>query len=211
VSSPYTGNAGHIVTPSPVTITVPSDGDDATAASVNTPGPFEGVADYLAWFLANAAILGNANAFASSQSSPLISLANAGSGFALQVGAGNQKMSASNPVSTTGFSNVLTPKNVPKAWVHLTTDGVGGVVVDDGFNISSAAISGVSIILTFATPMGNTHYCLVPGIDSSTPFFPWYPARNVGSVQISAKNTSSGTFDLSANAVGFQVAVFGAQ
>ena len=56
-----------------------------------------------------------------------------------------------NPASTTAELNHLSAKNIPKAWATLTTDGAGGCTVVEGFNITSAAISGANILVTFAT------------------------------------------------------------
>ncbi len=54
--SSYNGVAANIVTPVPVTLSLPIDGDPSNAASVSTPGPLETIADYLAYLQAAPAI-----------------------------------------------------------------------------------------------------------------------------------------------------------
>jgi hypothetical protein len=67
MSSAYTGNPAHITVPATVQITIPSDGDAGTAASVNSPGPFEYTADYLAYVYANFGRLAAANTWSALQ------------------------------------------------------------------------------------------------------------------------------------------------
>jgi len=61
--STYNGVASNINPATAVSVTIPSDGDAANVASVNSPGPFDFTADYLEWVRTNAARLGSANAF----------------------------------------------------------------------------------------------------------------------------------------------------
>lgn len=46
MSSTYKGNSNNVIPGVPLSITVPSDGDVCSAASVNSPGPFEPSADF---------------------------------------------------------------------------------------------------------------------------------------------------------------------
>lgn len=93
-----------------------------------------------------------------------------GTGFAVGVGAGHMKFYGTNPSASTGFSNVLTPTNVPKAWGTVTVSGgaiTGGT--SDGFNCTfSFGTSGGganAIVVTFGTAMANTKYAVVVGTD----------------------------------------------
>jgi len=67
----------------------------------------------------------------------------------------------SNPANSTAPSvNELRAKNIPKSWGTVTTNGGGGVSVDDGFNCT-ATINGTAIRITFPTPMTNANYAPV--------------------------------------------------
>jgi hypothetical protein len=81
-------------------------------------------------------------------------------GFALEVNAGHAKFSGSNPASSTGFSNTLTPKNIVKAWCNASTKP--SVTIHDGFNVASVAVVATYWIrVTFAQAMANTNYAVV--------------------------------------------------
>lgn len=75
-------------------------------------------------------------------------------------------LKTSNPASTTGHTNTITPANITKAWAVLTTDGAGSgtpgtgtVTVAAGFNIASATINGSGhIVLTFASAFASANY-----------------------------------------------------
>lgn len=47
---------------------------------------------------------------------------------------------------------------VVQAWAHLTTDGAGGVVTNDGVNVASAAIVGNHVRLTLTDAMSTAYY-----------------------------------------------------
>jgi hypothetical protein len=67
-----------------------------------------------------------------------------------------------NPNSNVAISNTITAKNTPKAWAILTTTGGGStaVTVTDGFNVSSASVSGATITMTLATAMASTNFAV---------------------------------------------------
>jgi hypothetical protein len=71
----------------------------------------------------------------------------AGTGNALRVHTGNAWFSASNPASNVGFTNVLTPLNVPKAWALIICTPTTPTV-QAGFNIDSVSYSGGNVALT---------------------------------------------------------------
>lgn len=80
----------------------------------------------------------------------------------------NIALTGANPASTTGYTDTLTPTNIVKAWVRVTTDGAGGVTVNDGFNIASASIVTGDIKVTFATAMASTNYAAVATAQSNS-------------------------------------------
>jgi hypothetical protein len=75
------------------------------------------------------------------------------------VAVGNVGMTGSNPASTTGFSNRVTPANVPKAWANIA-DGASPSV-SAGFNIASVSCSSKHITVTFATGIASGNYAVV--------------------------------------------------
>lgn len=104
------------------------------------------------------------------------------SGYAVEVGTGNAHFTASNPSSSTGFSNTLTPKNLVKAWARVSADGAGNATVVDGFNVSGCSISTVTLTCTFATAMSDANYApLVTLLDASS----------IGGLSAFAKSTST--------------------
>lgn len=67
-----------------------------------------------------------------------------------------------NPAATVGQLNRLAAKNTPKAWGIFQTDGVGGITLLNGFNISGVALSGGAAQITFASAMANANYVIMP-------------------------------------------------
>lgn len=85
-----------------------------------------------------------------------------GGGNALQVGTGNARWTGANPATNTAFTNTVTPKNIVKAWCLCHTDGAGGMVIDDGFNISGIVIdSGGRFTITFAQAFSSGNFSIV--------------------------------------------------
>ncbi len=80
----------------------------------------------------------------------------------LQTFAARLSLTDANPAATVGFTNTLLAKNLIKAWAHITTDGIGGITLVDGFNVASVQLPGASVLqVTFANPMANTNYAAV--------------------------------------------------
>ena len=79
-------------------------------------------------------------------------------------------LGAGNPVANFAYlgKNLLTSKNVKKAWGKLTTDGAAGVVIDNGFGLASVAIAGGQITVTLRNAMVDTHYCPTLGMAGAT-------------------------------------------
>ena len=52
---------------------------------------------------------------------------------------GTKAILSSNPAVGTAFGNELHAKNIPKAWVTYSDDGIGGLSIIDGYNIATVA------------------------------------------------------------------------
>lgn len=96
----------------------------------------------------------------SNSTAPAASFDNPSGGVSLQVGSGHVKFVGGSPISSTGFTNTLTPANVVKAWGYFTVNA-GAITLQDGFNIASVAItSAVSVTVTLATAMANALFAV---------------------------------------------------
>lgn len=84
--------------------------------------------------------------------------------WALVASSGHVRLNGGNPAVTTGFSNTLTPMNVPKAWARITTDGATGITLAGGFNVSSVSIDGSGdVLVNFTTAFSSSTYVCLPG------------------------------------------------
>lgn len=130
--------------------------------------------------------------------------------------AGNSAMSGSNPASTAGFSNTLTPLNLPKAFATFTGTGTSATqTVSGGFNIASIVLAnsgGVGhFTVTFATAMGSANYVITygtngPGALCST------VSKATGSFVFQVNDSTSGTgLSVAFNIFVVDFTVFGAQ
>ena len=122
---------------------------------------------------------------------------------------------ATNPAATTGFTNRLTPKNIPKAFISMSTNGSGGFTVADAFNITtgSIAVSILGTTIPFASAMANTNYTVVGNAHSGQPLAFFVQTKNTNSVVIyvmtfAAPGTPLGS---SNHSYGFEFAVYGEQ
>lgn len=70
-----------------------------------------------------------------------------------------------SPASTTAIKDAVTPRNIIKASATITTDGVGGVTMSDGFNVTGVAISGNYVELTLAQDFASALYQAAYGFD----------------------------------------------
>jgi hypothetical protein len=87
-----------------------------------------------------------------------------GGAAALHVGAGHAIFTGTQPAvaADPGQDNLLCATNLPKAWAMLSTNGSGGVTVNDGFNIASAAVvSTTHVLVTFARAFANPSYAVM--------------------------------------------------
>jgi hypothetical protein len=121
------------------------------------------------------------------------------------------------PTATTARLKKLDAVNVPKAWGHVTTDGVGGVTLDDGYNITSVAVGVGGVTITFAQAFANTNFALVVTGAESTLLHLYMEVdggatRTTTTCLVAAILTSTlANFDLSANIGRFSFVVFGRQ
>lgn len=113
--------------------------------------------------------------------------------------------SATNPASTTGFTNRVTPKNVAKCWGLIRTNGVGGVSVLDGFNIASVSLGVTALTVTFATAMSSNLYS-VPCSAHASQALAYVPSvKAVGSVQIQVMTLAAPGVPLNPNTTAFDL------
>lgn len=126
-----------------------------------------------------------------SDSGPGVKALSTGSGYALEVGTGNAHFGASNPSSSTGFSNTMTPANVPKSWGQILANA-GTITLTGGFNTTSAVVNNTNFIrVTFATPMANTNYAVMITVMQKT-------SQNVSILILNSCNLNTNYFDIAA-------------
>lgn len=120
---------------------------------------------------------------------------------------------ATNPASTTGFTNRITPKNVAKAWALITTNGSGGITVVDGFNITSAGLAAFTVTVNFAGSMGSANYVVVgEGVSGGVPRALLVNSTSTGNCTLKLYDTSTNSaIQLSTTAATLHLAVYGAQ
>lgn len=116
-----------------------------------------------------------------------------------------------SPNSTTGITNLLTPVNMAKAWATVTTNGAGGVTVNDGANIASASISGTDLAFTIADDFATANYVTIGSAVNSVQDIR-VVSRLAGSTVLRAITPSTAaTYDLSTNVLTIDVVWFGRQ
>ena len=73
---------------------------------------------------------------------------------------------AVNPDSDIPFQNAITPANIIKAFAKITTDGLGGVTLNTGFNITGVALNTGAVVITFAQDFSSANFvCTVTAAD----------------------------------------------
>jgi hypothetical protein len=120
---------------------------------------------------------------------------------------------ATNPASTTGFTNRITPKNVAKAWALITTNGSGGITCVDGFNISGVGLAAFTVTVNFAGSMGSANYVVVgEGVSGGVPRALLVNSTSTGNCTLKLYDTSSNSqIQLSTTAATLHIAVYGEQ
>lgn len=113
-----------------------------------------------------------------------------------------------------GANNVLTGPNIIKAWAHITTNGSGGVTVDDGYNISSVSIAIATIAnITFVRPMLNANYAVHVSPGGSNAYLAGWTAKTTGNVGVGLGTSTGATYDVDfqTTAISFTVTVVARQ
>lgn len=86
---------------------------------------------------------------------------NTAGGPAVEVHDGDVKFNAVvSPAKNDSVVNKATAANLVKAWGRVTTDGIGGAVLDDGFNITSVACNSGVVDVTIAQDFSSANYCV---------------------------------------------------
>lgn len=125
---------------------------------------------------------------------------------------------AVNPNSDVGFTNSLTPLNIPKAWAAFQTVGSNSTsaTVSVGYNVTSVTVSGTTITVNLAADLAGAGIAIVtPGLSSNDLICE--TVTSAGTVTIEARQLEiAGTpFDLynfqTSGARNLQILVFGAQ
>ena len=103
-----------------------------------------------------------------------------------------------HPAATASIKHQVRPINTVRAWAMITTDGVGGITLQDGAGVSGVAINANSIEITFADAFANNKYaCLTSGHDGSvgvgTPKFAVYQPNNTTTLAIVSTGSNPAT------------------
>jgi hypothetical protein len=70
-------------------------------------------------------------------------------------------MQNGNPTATgTVVANSLYEKNIVKCWAKVTSDAAGAVTINDGFNLTSATITGNNILITMNIDLSSSSYAV---------------------------------------------------
>ena len=107
-----------------------------------------------------------------------------------------------HPAATASIKHQVRPINTVRAWAMITTDGVGGITLQDGAGVSGVAINANSIEITFADAFANNKYaCLTSGHDGSvgvgTPKYAVYQPNNTTTLAIVSTGSNPATTVLS--------------
>jgi hypothetical protein len=95
-------------------------------------------------------------------------VSNSNGGHALEVATGHAKFTGGNPDKTTGYTNMLTPMHIVKAWGVASCDGAGNTTFVAGSNIASVATSATSVLVTIANDMADGNYAVGVNYDAAS-------------------------------------------
>ena len=88
--------------------------------------------------------------------------------------------STPSPAPTTAPAvNSLHATQVARSWAKVTTDGLGGVTLVEGFNVASVSLLAGALVVTLATPMTDANYAVTPSV-VTTVATKWYGANPLG-------------------------------
>lgn len=79
------------------------------------------------------------------------------------------QLGGTTPASSTAFSNTVTRRNIVKAWgmVRPTGGGSTSATIVDGFNVTTAAVTGVQLNVALASAMADSSYAVIVSTESS--------------------------------------------
>lgn len=115
--------------------------------------------------------------------------------------------------AATPGQNTLYSDSMPKAWGVFTTDGVGGVTVEESFNVLSASLSTATLTVTLRRGFTSANYHVSPsGGGGAVDEQPRGFGSTATTISLSMLDSSAGTLiDLEANARGLSFAAVGRQ
>lgn len=79
------------------------------------------------------------------------------------------QLGGTTPASSTAFSNTVTRRNIVKAWGSVKASGGGSTsaTIVDGFNVTTAAVTGVQLNVALASAMADSSYAVIVSTESS--------------------------------------------
>lgn len=131
-----------------------------------------------------------------------------GTGNAIRAGAGHIALTGSDPASNTGFSDTLTPMNIPKAWAKVHGNGGGAATVVVGFNVTNPVENGNNIELDFVTDFSVASTCVVTAETGS--FRAWASNASAATVNIGAVDDTGAAVNLTTISTPLNIVCFGA-
>lgn len=63
-----------------------------------------------------------------------------------------------NPASNAAVANSLTPKNIIKLWANISTNGAGGVTLNDGYNVNGISLCGTNSDDVCVAPVAGAYF-----------------------------------------------------
>lgn len=141
-----------------------------------------------------------------------------GAAPALEIGVGGAVITATDPATNVdpGADNMLFGLSLIKAAAYITTDGMGGYTVHDGYNIDSCTVTSAYVLVKFKHAFTNATYW--PAVTSAKnptahPIADMAHGSTTASQLVVAFENldSGGTLDPAGNAVAFTLLVGGRQ
>lgn len=130
----------------------------------------------------------------------------------------NVELSGSNPIYSTGYTDTLTPINIPKAWGVVNVGATYELVT--GFNVVTANCASSDITITIQNDLSSADYAVmlskmdIAGGGTPPQFVPSVRDRAAGSFVIQGHDFTGASADLCAagyNGEAVHFVVFGAQ
>jgi hypothetical protein len=137
-----------------------------------------------------------------------------GTAVAIQCDVGGIHFNGSQPAKTADpGANRAHATNQAKAWGHITTDGLAGITLDDGYNTATVNFSGIYIVVTFARAFANATYEFSFCAIGATPysFQPTAGGLVTTTMTFAVFNATGGSVDPSATPIKFSYSCHGRQ